>query len=50
MQRCHLVVEKKKEIVAKRAEPSSITAWGPGARLRAPDGVEGVKPPKAHGF
>ena len=39
-QRCHLIVEKKKETVAER---SPIMAWGPGA-------IKGAKPLKAHGF
>ena len=29
---------------------SRVTAWGPGARLRAPAGVEGAAPLEAPGF
>ena len=54
----HCKKKKKKPkylLIAKIIVPittgaSRLTAWGPGARLRAPGGVEGAKPPKLLGF
>ena len=39
-----------RKIVCFQVERSVLTAWGPGARSRAPGGVQGAEPPEAPGF
>ena len=41
---CYCGVLNKNSVQVERSERSVLTAWGPGARSRAPGGVQGQRP------
>ena len=50
IQRCQHWNFKLQEIFARERSDRAPSGWGPGARLRAPGGVQGAAPPEAPGF